>query len=516
MNRRPRSFWIETATPAEYAPLSGDRTFDVAVLGGGLCGITTALMLKTAGARVAVVEANRIGSGATGYTTGKLSSLHGLIYRKLVSTFGEDDARLYGEANEAAIDAMERLVDEHGIDCDFRRKPNFTMACSDGNVDALREEAEIARRLGLPASFTTDVDLPFDVAGAVRFERQAEFHPVKYLAGLARLIPGEGSEIFQQTTATDVDEGPPLEVTTPRGTIRADHVVVATHFPFLDRGGQFARMHVERSYVVACRVRGDLPQAMYISVDPPTRSIRTTPCGDEELLLVGGEGHKVGEVTDTEACYDALEEWTRRHFDVVSLDWGWSAQDPIPADSVPYIGKLHPGAEHLWLATGFAKWGLAHSTAAAEILTDQVLGRPNRWASLYDATRGKPAASASDVVKQTVSVVKHFVGDRLAHRDPAAGLEDLSSGVGAIVERDGEDVAAYRDDDGELHVVSATCTHMGCNVAWNGAEQSWDCACHGSRFAIDGSVLEGPAVAPLEARDASGATASTQRRPLEA
>ncbi len=498
MDPRPKSFWLASATRDEYSPLETDRSFDVAVLGGGLCGVTTALMLKREGARVAIVEAGRIGGGATGYTTAKITSLHGQIYNQLKSKFGEDGARAYGEANEAAIQRMERWVNEEGIGCDFRRKPNYTYTESPDQVDSLRDEAETARKLGLPASFTTDVDLPFCVEAAVRFDDQAEFHPIKYLAALARMIPGDGSEIFEHTPAIDVDEGSPVTTKTRRGTITAERVVVATHFPFLDRGGYFARMHPARSYIVAARLETPAPRGMYISAESPTRSIRTTPHEGGEVLLVGGEGHKVGQEPDTEARYDALAAWTREHFDVAAIEWRWSTQDPITDDHVPYIGKLHPGADSLYVATGFAKWGMAHSTVAAIILTDAISSRENPWAPLYDASRVKPLASAKDFVKENVNVVRRFVGDRLSHPDYQRELEAVERGQGAIVTIDGDRVAAYRDDSGELQLLSPVCTHLGCLVTWNPAERSWDCPCHGSRYAVDGTVLEGPTVEPLE------------------
>ncbi|HWH45510.1 MAG TPA: FAD-dependent oxidoreductase, partial [Thermoleophilaceae bacterium] len=365
-------------------------------------------------------------------------------------------------------------------------------------VDSLRDEAEAAQDAGLPASFVTELDLPFAVDGAVRFENQAEFHPIKYLAALARSVAGDGSEIFEHTPALDVGGGSPRSVETRHGTITADHVVVATHFPFLDRGGFFARMHPERSYVVAARLRSPAPAGMYISVDSPTRSIRVTPHDGGELLLVGGEGHKVGQEPDTEARYRALADWMPEHFDVGEVEWRWSTQDPIPGDHVPYIGRLHPGAEGLYVATGFAKWGMAHSTVAATILTDLIGGRENPWAELYDATRIKPSASAKGFIKENLNVAKRFVRDRLSHPDSRPELEAVERGEGAIVTVEGKKVAAYRDDSGELQLLSPACTHLGCLVAWNPAERSWDCPCHGSRFATDGTVLEGPTVEPLD------------------
>ena len=488
---------MDTADGRGFPQLDRPLSVDVAVLGGGIVGISTALLLKRAGMTVAVVEADRVGAGVTGHTTAKLSSLHGLTYDRLASSFGDDGARAYGEANQAGIEQIAQWVESEAIDCDFRRKPNYTYVTSRERLEDVEREVAAAQRAGLPASYTEETDLPYPVAGAIRFEAQAEFHPRRFLLALAELIPGDGSHVFERTRAHAVSEGRPSRVQTTGAPLTAGHVVVATHFPFLDRGLYFARIHPERSYALGVRVRGATPQGMYISADQPTRSVRSHPFPDGEVLIVGGEGHKTGQGGDTAERYRALERFAREHWDVESIDYQWASQDNESVDHVPYIGKFAPHSSRLYTATGFRKWGLAQGVAAAMILEDLILGRDNPWASLYDPGRLKPLASAKDLVKENVNVAGRFVGDRVTKRGgrDAAGL---APGEGAIANLDGDRVAAFRDEDGALHAVSPTCTHLGCQLTWNSGDRSWDCPCHGSRFSPDGEILHGPAVSPLE------------------
>ena len=488
---------METTPATSYPSLDRDIAVDVAVLGGGIAGLTTALLLERDGANVAVIEASRVAAGATGYTTAKVSSQHGVHYESVESSFGTEGARTYGESNQAALEWMGGLIDERGIDCDWRRKPSYAYGASEEERVQLAREAAAAQRAGLPAEYTAETELPWQEHGAVRFADQAEFHPRKYLLPLAEALNGP---VYESTRAMAVADGVPSRVTTEAGhTITADHVVVATGFPFTDRGAFFARMHPERSYCIAVRATGQVPQGMYISAGSPTRSLRTAPDGrGGELLLVGGEGHKVGQSDGPETeRYAELERFAREHFDVTSVDYRWSTQDNMPVDGVPFVGKATPLSKRLWVATGFLKWGMTNGTVAAMILADRIAGRENPWAGLYDSSRIKPLASASEFVKENLNVAKHFFGDHLSRPD-VRSADDLAPGEGGLVRDGTRKLAAYRDDDGGLHVLSSVCTHLGCQVVWNPAERSWDCPCHGSRFHWDGTVLQGPAVKGLE------------------
>src|SRR4051812_23913524 len=499
------SLWVDTAPQTSYPALTPGLHVDVAVLGGGIAGLTTALLLKREGASVAVVEAGRVGAGVTAYTTAKVTSLHGIQYQSVASSFGDDGASAYAEANEKGLAQVAAFVDDLKIDCDFRRKPAFTYAEEDSDRDTIEKEVDAAQRAGLDAHFTTETDLPWPVAAAIRVEDQAEFHPRLYLIALAKAITGGGSHVFERTRATAVAGGKEhVRISTAVGELTADQVVLATHFPFLDRGGYFARMHPERSYGLGLYLRpgAKAPQGMYLSTESPSHTVRSHPTAKGEMVIAGGESHKTGQGGDTAERVARLEQWARERFDVRSIEYRWSTQDNMPVDGVPYIGRLAPFQKRLWVATGFMKWGLTNGTAAGMILTDLINERPNPWADLFDSTRFKPLASAKELVMENANVGKHFVGDHLSRPD-VRSVASLAPGEGGIVRRGASKVAAYRDEDGTLYEVSAVCAHLGCPVKFNQAERPCDCPCRGWRFDVSGRVLQGPAVKDLERKDAT-------------
>jgi glycine/D-amino acid oxidase-like deaminating enzyme/nitrite reductase/ring-hydroxylating ferredoxin subunit len=491
------SFWIASTPDTDYPALEGDVEVDVAVLGGGIAGVTTAALLKRAGKTVALVEPRRIVRGATGYTTAKVTAGHGVLYSELVGRLGERKARLYAESNQAAVERIVQIVEEGEIACDLERRSNYVYAESDRDRERVRREAAAMSKLGLRASFVTETPLPYPVLGAARLENQAQLHPRKYLLALASTIQGDGCHVFERTTASNVREGDPCRVETDRGTIRAADVVVATHLPFLDRGLFFVRAHPHRSYAICAPVETSAaPDGMFINAGTPTRSVRTARDGERLLLLVGGEGHRTGAADDEPQRYDRLEQFLREHWQAGEVEYRWSTQDYLAVDRVPFVGPLRPGSRHVYVATAFNKWGMTSTTAAAIVLTDAIVGRDNAWSEVYDSNRLRLRASASRFLKGNVSAGLHFVGDRLERPDKGTpgGLEP---GYGAMMRIGGRKRAVYRGDDGTLHVLSPVCRHLWCHVEWNAAERTWDCPCHGSRYAGDGRVIEGPSVHDL-------------------
>lgn len=494
------SLWVATTPETAYPELRASETAEIAVVGAGITGLTTALLLRRAGADVVLIEAGRIASGATGYTTAKVTSLHGTIYSSITESLGAERARAYGEANEAGLAQVAELVSELDIDCDFTRAPNYTYTEDPELVERIEAEVEAAQAAGLPASSTRETDLPFPVQAAVRFEEQAMFHPRRYCLGLAAAFVAEGGRLHEMTRMVDVDDDDEgCVVTTTNGEVRAERVVMATHLPHLQRGMFYAKTHPERSYVLAVEVDGEATSGMYLSTETPTRSIRPHLDGEQRWLLIGGEGHKVGQDEDTRRRYAALESWARERYDVRSAAYRWSAQDFMPADGIPYVGRVTADNDRLYVATGFAKWGMSNGTAAGMILGDVLVGRDNPWAETFDATRKEPTTSVSDFVKENVNVAERFIGDRLGSLT-APSADGLEPGTAGMVRVDGEKVAGYRDGEGVLHAVSPHCTHMGCLVTFNAAEVTWDCPCHGSRFDVDGRVIQGPATTDLDAK----------------
>jgi len=496
------SLWLATAQPAAFRALDGDLEVDVAVIGGGIAGMSTALALKRDGARVAVLERGTVASGATGYTTAKVSALQGTMLSAIHKLHGEAGAAAYAQASLAAVERIRALVEEEGIECGFERATAYTYAADDGQVDAVEQEAEVARAAGLDVEATGETPLPFPVPRAVRLERQAQFHPVRYVRGLAAAVNGGGSSVFESTTVTGVHERSPCRVTVDGGaTVAARDVVVATNYPLLDRGLFFARTGTARSYVVAARVRGDAPEGMLISAGEPSRSLRSFRDGDDTWLLIGGEGHLTGSEEAQPERYLALERFARDHFDVAAIEDRWSTQDGMPIDKLPYIGPYTPVSSHLFVAGGFQKWGMTSATIAAAVLADRLAGRENPYAGVFDPKR-ITVRSAPELAKTQLWVARHLVGDRLTSAD-ASSPGEVPAGQARVVRSGLGKIGVFRDGNGVAHGVSLRCTHLGCLLLFNVAERSWYCPCHGSRFGIDGEVLAGPASQPLPRRDAT-------------
>jgi glycine/D-amino acid oxidase-like deaminating enzyme len=411
------SLWITTAAPERaYPTLEGELAVDVAVVGAGVAGTITAALLKQAGATVALLEAGRLCAGVTGYTTAKVTALHGLTYAGLAAAHGEETARAYAEANTHGIETIASLVIGHTIDCDFERRPALTYTTDPDRTGEIEAEVEAARRAGLPATFTTATELPFPVAAAVRLEGQAQFHPRRFCLGVAATLPGGGSHVFERSQVLDVDDKSGT-VTTDGGAVRAGTVVLATHLPFLDRGLFFAKCWPERSYAIGVQPGPATLEisGMYLSADQPTRSLRGTA---EGVLIVGGEGHKAGQDPDTRQRYAALEAWAVAQLGVTEVTHRWSAHDYHSVDGLPFVGRLLPGSNVL-VATGFGKWGMTNGAAAARILTDHVNGAPNAWSDVFDATRQKAVITSSEFFKENADAVgRRLVGDRLATLRP--------------------------------------------------------------------------------------------------
>ncbi|WP_030380246.1 MULTISPECIES: FAD-dependent oxidoreductase [unclassified Streptomyces] len=500
-----RSYWLETAPAGEPGPPPADGlTVDVAVVGGGIAGLSTAWELARDGHRVAVLEAGRLAAGVTGYTTAKLTAQHTLIYDKLRRTRDAEAARLYARSQYEAVRHAGEIAAELGIECEWEESAAYTFTRKAGRVDELRAEAEAAREAGLPAEFTTDTDLPFPVAGAVKVTDQAQFHPVKYLRALAEDIRRRGGTLHENTRVTGLTEGEPCVLTTEAGTeVKAGAVVVATHYPVFDRALLFTRLSPRRELVIAAPIEAEAaPRGMYITPDENTRSVRTAPYTDgKRLLVITGEHFTPGAGEDVEERFGRLTEWAGRHFGDLRLSHRWATQDNDSTDTVPLVGPLHQGSRHAYVATGFGGWGLSGGIMAGRLLADLIGGRTPEWSGLYDPRRlGSVVREGGEFLKNQAKVAKHFVGDRLTSMS-GPGVDEIAPGDGAIVHVDGKRTAVHRDEAGALHAVSARCTHLGCLVAFNRAERAWECPCHGSRFDPDGAVVQGPALRPLEPRE---------------
>jgi glycine/D-amino acid oxidase-like deaminating enzyme len=429
------------------------------VVGGGITGLQTAYLLKLAGARVVVLEAGRIAMAVSGHTTAKITVLHGLTYQRLRSSLGAEKASLYAHANKDALERIVTLVQSLGIDCGLMRQPAYTYADTEERREDVEREVEAAQQTGLPATFVPEVPLPFATGGAVRLDGQACFHPRQYLLALAERIDGDGSVVFEGTQVRSLDDEA-CAVRTESGSVKAEHIVLATHFPAFDHSLFSARMTPRRSYVLAVRLDEIPVEGMFISSAADYRSLRHQETPEGTLVLAGGRPHRTGEGGDTRTRYEDMEQWTRANFPVRDVVFRWSTQDYTTVDDVPYIGRYRPKDDRVLTATGFKGWGMTHSMVAAAMISDAFAGRGSEWASLYDPWRGSVGSSAKAFLAQNIDAAKHLVVGRIvAHAHP-------------------------------------TCPHMGCTLAYNEAEDSWDCPCHGSRFSSTGGILHGPALDP--------------------
>jgi glycine/D-amino acid oxidase-like deaminating enzyme/nitrite reductase/ring-hydroxylating ferredoxin subunit len=491
----PGSLWLDTAPAPDRAggPLPVEA--EVVVLGAGIAGLTTAFLLAQAGREVLVLEAGRVAAGVSGHTTAKVTAQHALIYHQLTQQYGQDTAAAYGASQVAALDWLAATAHSLGIECELVRADSHVYTTDENRVGDLQAEADAAAAVGLPATFHDDLDFPVPVAAAVRFAAQARFHPRKWLLGLADQLERLGGRIVEGVRATGVGSSDPTVVRTAAGSVQAGHVVVATHYPILDRGLFFARLDPVRDLVVAGPAPAGLTlRGMYLDADSH-HSVRVAGTETEPVLVVGGEHYRVGERVDVEGRYARLADWARQHFGLEEVHHRWSAHDLSTVDTVPYVGRYHPGAKNLWVATGFGQWGMTGGTAAGLLLRDLVLGETNPLADMFDPNRLSLRAVPS-LVSNNATVAKHLAGDHLRALRPQ-DLAGLRPDEATVTRHGTAMVGAYRDREGALHAVSARCTHLGCLVAFNNAERSWDCPCHGSRFDIDGTVLHGPAVRPL-------------------
>ena len=502
-----KSYWRKLRSNKTFPTVESDLTTDVLIVGAGISGVTAAYVLANAGVKVTVIEGSKIVSGTTGFTTAKITAQHGVIYDDLLQTFGKAQARQYFDANEKAREQIKQWVDSLSIDCDFEERHAVLYAETPEGVKKLHTEKAAYDQLEIPGELSTsNNELPFPVQETLTLPNQAQFHPVKYINKLVSEAQKLGVTFYENTRADSLKDGDDIVVTTTEGKkITANKVLVTSHFPFNDKNGfYFTRLSPQRSYAVCVKVPSTDLKGMYINVEKPSRSIRTAK-GDkgDSYIIVGGEGHKTGQHDDstheqsTVERYETLTEFAKQHFTVEAVDTHWSAQDLETLDRLPYIGNMTSGMDNVFVATGFAKWGMTNGTAAGLLLADLAQNKFNANKELYSPTRSKMKKDdTKHLVKINSNVAKELITGKLDR--PKDTVENLKNDEGRIVMLDNHKTGAYKDKNGKLHLVKPTCTHLGCDVHWNDGERSWDCPCHGSRFSYTGEVLEGPAVEPLE------------------
>lgn len=511
--------WREQRLAFPIPSLTADTATDVCVVGAGLAGLTTAYLLAREGRNVVVLDADGILGGDTMRTTAHLTGILDDRYYELAFSFGEKEAQLIAESHLAAINRIEAIIREEGIECDFTRCDGYLAAAKPQDSPNIEREAESLLKCGF-ADRTIYSKMPLDGVNmpnaTVRIPQQAQFSPLKYATALAEAFLSRGGRIFTEARVVSVKEGMPVEVLTETGhKVHASAAVIATYTPINDWVTMHTKQAAYRSYAIACALpEGAYPPFLLWDTEEPYHYVRTLRDGEQDYLIVGGEDHKTGQENDADNRYAALEAWTRRHFPLAGpVARQWSGQIMEPVDRRAFIGR-NPGDDNIFIATGFSGNGMTYATIAGILIRDLILGRHNHWADLYNPAR-KPVMAAKEYIRENANAVACMVGDWVS-RGTAKEMSEIKPGEGAVL-RDGlSKVAAYRDERGEMHVCSAVCTHLNCIVQWNAGEKTWDCPCHGSRFDIEGKVLNGPAIKALAPRgqDETGEAAPVTELPL--
>ena len=492
------SYWLDTVTAPDVCSMEREETSEIVVVGAGMTGLMTAMLLSQQGADVMVIDADSPASGTSGRTTAKITVQHGIKYQYM----DIDRAACYLKANQAGYRLIEQLIKAYDIKCDYKNASSYVYTIYDNELSDMEKEMKACEKLGLGYETVTETELPFSIKSALKLEGQAQFHPVKFMYGLVNVLQKKGSRVYGNVKVMDIDRGNPVILHTDKGRIKADTVVLATNYPLVELPGAFfLKLHQERSYIICAESGETHIDGMYINAGRPVNSIRTHSYGGKSMLLLGGFGHKTGLEDKGKNAYESLNGFLHSGFNNGDQmpSYGWSSQDCVTIDNIPYVGRVCYAHKNLYAATGYAKWGMTNSAGAAIMLSDLIAGTKtmdSEVIKVFDPLRCTPAASAKGFFKQTANTVKEYTAGNIAM--PEGRYDDIKPGKGVVMRINGRTRAVYRHIDGALSVFKGHCTHLGCPLEYNEEENSFDCACHGSRFAVDGSVLEGPAKLPLE------------------
>lgn len=477
-----QSVWTDEMASTERKPLQENIEVQVAVIGAGLAGTLTAHFIRERGLKVAIFEANQAFGGMTKNTTAKITSQHNLIYDSLIQSFGLEHAREYAVLNEESIKEYQRLITTLEIPCYFEQQPAYVYTL--GDTKNIMKEVESAKKLGIAAEFTTDTALPFQVKGAIKFNQQAQFHPLQFLKGISKDLT-----IYEQTKVEDISKDSILKVSTKEGNfqVKAKYIVIATHYPFINVPGYyFLRMHQERSYVIALRPQNQIEYGMYIGEYNSGPSFRTY----QDYLLIGGSNHRTGR-NPSGGCYEELIKTAQKWYPNTKIEYKWSNQDCMSIDKVPFIGRYSRSMPNVYVATGFNKWGMSNSMVSAMLITKEICENKFNKNSIYSPQRFNLSASAKTLGEEMKTAISRITLQYMSL--PNKKIESIKKGQGGIVNLDGHKVGVYKNPQGQVYLVTTKCPHLGCMLAWNPDELTWDCPCHGSRFDFEGNLINNPA-----------------------
>ena len=494
------SLWQRSVGAYDTTAIIDSTEHDVIIIGAGITGVTTALLLQQAGKSCILVEAQNPGFGTTGGTTAHLNTFYDTPYYKIIKDFGEENAKLIAQGARSAIGLIKTNVETHNIDCNFEEKDGYLFSLNEKQNKELAEIVQASNKVGVEMEFTNNTPFPIPHLAVAKIPAQAQFNPMQYLYGMLDAFEAAGGKLVQNCRVVDIEEGDVLQVHTTLGTIRAHNAIYATHIPPGVNLLHF-RCAPYRSYAIGIKLKDDeYPDAVGYDMNDPYHYYRTQEVEGEKYLIAGGEDHKTGHEENTDACFRRLESHLRTYFRVKEVAFRWSSQYFEPTDGLPYIGHLPGGGNNMYVATGYGGNGMIYGTLAGLILSNILVNGESIYEKLLDPNRLKPIAGFANFVKEGADVVKHlfqgiFPGEQLKE------IAGMAAGEAKVVKYEGHVMGLYKDDKGELHAVNSACTHIKCTVAWNAAERSWDCPCHGSRFSFDGQVLTAPAQKNLQKVD---------------
>ncbi len=508
-----KSYWIESKKSKQYENLKENIETDICIIGGGLTGITTAYYLNQYKIRNIILEKDRICSRTTGHSTAKVTSQHGLFYKYLIDSKGEEFAKKYYEANEEAIKNIENIINQEKIECEFEKQSAYVFAQTLEGMQNIKDEIGAVKQIGGNVNLVEAQDIainkikkeennPMKALIAIEFPNQAQFNVYKYGTGLAEICEKRQTKIYEKSKVIGMSEAEKgYEIYLENGSIvKTKYVVIATKYPIIDIPGyHFLKMYQETANVIVVDPKDKVLEGMYINEESPTISLRKIKDKDKDYLIVAGFEHKTGAKIDLSNSYEYLKKVAQNLYPKSEIKYQWNTEDCIPLDKIPYIGEFSKNMEHVYVGTGYKEWGMTTSNIAANIIVDKIMEKDNKYADIFSATRLEPIKNRKELGNMIKESVQSVIINKL--KSPKETIEQLQENEGGIVEVDGEKVGVYKNEKGEIFKVKPVCQHLGCELSWNNLDKTWDCPCHGSRYDYKGNLIYGPSVKNLEKRE---------------
>lgn len=486
------SIWLDSCQLKRYKRLDTDINCDVCIIGGGITGITTAYYLMKKGFSVSIIEQSKFGNNTTGNTTGKITSQHNLFYDYLYKTFGLTFAQDYFKANEQAISNIKEIINFNTINCDFEIKDSYVFTQNNNYIQKFKDEYKILKHINPSVSLEKRIDLPFSIELAIKFSNQAQFNSIKYINGLLKALEEKNVNLYENTKALDIEKNNNLySVITEHGRITSKFVVCACSFPFLNFPGfHFIKMYQSTAYAIAIDTNMPIIDNMYINFDTPTISYRTAIYKGKRIPIIAGFDHKTGTIENSKNAYLFLEQVAKKIYPDCKVISKWATEDCISVDKLPYIGEFSTFTPHVYLATGFKKWGMTTSNIAANIICDEICGIKNKYEYMFNSKRFHPIKHFSETKNNIKEASEGIIFKKFIVKD--YDIDKIPTNSSKIFKYDGNIIGVYKDEENNIHAVKPICSHLGCLLSWNNTLKTWDCPCHGSRFDINGNCIYGP------------------------